>query len=160
MDFSQPSNDIVTKKTEAENEKLNQIRNNVSILEAELKRLRGLIESEKYAVEQLVLQKKELEETIPKLKVEYDSIGEDIASCTSSLEDLKEQKLEIEKEVAKSKKKLDDNSTRYVEQLDKIAEQLAMQEQERAILNEKAKRIAEEEALLQVKITQLKSIIS
>lgn len=159
MDFSQPSDGIVTKKTEAENEKLNQIRNNVSILEAELKRLRGLIEAEKYAVEQLVLQKKELEDSIPKLSTQYAAIAEDIAGCTSSLEALKEQKLEAEREVAESKVIASENKLLYTDLLDNLAREQVIQDEERAILNERAERIAENEAVLQAKITQLKSII-
>ena len=160
MDFSQPSNDIVTKKTEAENEKLNQIRNNVSILEAEVKRLRGLVEAEKYAVEQLVLQKKELEQSIPQLMSQYNEIGEDIVICTSSLESLKEQKIEMKKELEESEKIAADNKNLYTDQLFDMEKETALLDAEREIVNERAKELNEAEQTLNKKLAQLKDIIA
>ena len=75
MEMTQPSNPIVTDKTKAEEKRLTEIRNQVTLLEGESARLRDLIQAEKYEVNELVKQKAELSEMIPKLQSQRDSVN-------------------------------------------------------------------------------------
>lgn len=68
MEFNQPSEILVTDKTVAEEKRLTDIRNQVTLLEGESVRLRDLIQSEKYEINELVKQKAELESQLPVLE--------------------------------------------------------------------------------------------
>lgn len=159
MELIQPTTDITTKKTEAETAKLNQIRNNISVLEGETVRLRSLIEAEKYEINQMVLQKKELEDLIPGLVTRCDTLEAQISSATTTLTLLEVKKKEAQEELAASKKIADKNKSKYEDLLATVSKEQAELKEHALLIDKREAKVAEEEAKLQEKLALLKSIM-
>lgn len=92
MEFAQPTNSIVTDKTKAEEKRVTEIRNQVSLLEGESMRLRDLIQAEKYEINELVKQKAELEPQLPALTAKRIELEEKVAQLLSEVDALEIQK--------------------------------------------------------------------
>lgn len=158
--MTQPSDPIVTNKTTAEEKRVTEIRNQVTLLEGESVRLRDLIQAEKYEVNELVKQKAELKDSILKLKADFDVVGEDIASCTNSLEALNEQKKEVEKEVKDFNEILESGTIVYNKMHAEIAESKTYLEIEKAELAKDQESLREQAAVLSEKQNKLRELLS
>lgn len=95
MEFAQPSNPIVTDKTKAEEKRVTEIRNQVTLLEGESMRLRDLIQAEKYEINELVKQKAELESQLPTLNDRVSILKNVTESLMAEVEGLKDYKTKI-----------------------------------------------------------------
>lgn len=160
MDFIQPTEEIVTSKTQAEAAKVAQLRNNATIIESEVNRLKGLVVSEQYTISQLGKEKAELENSIPTLQTQKESLESTVTELQGAISALETTKTALEEsirvqqeksandlvEVQKTQKELDV----AIENVGKAKKELES-EQAAFLLKEKD---------LQNKINQLKDLIN
>lgn len=160
MEFTQPSDPIVTNKTIAEEKRLTDIRNQVTLLEGETVRLRELIHAEKYEVNELVKQKAELESQLPLL-------NDKVSILKNVVENLKAEELGL----IDYKRKVAGECEAAIKHAEIImknatADQNALEIEKAALVNEKAELIQREEVVheqamvLAEKSAKLRELIS
>ena len=99
MDFIQPTEEIVTSKTQAEAAKVAQLRNNATIIESEVNRLKGLVVSEQYTISQLGKEKAELENSIPTLQTQKESLESTVTELQGAISALETTKIALEESI-------------------------------------------------------------
>lgn len=160
MDFIQPTEEIVTSKTQAEAAKVAQLRNNATIIESEVNRLKGLVVSEQYTISQLGKEKAELENSIPTLQTQKESLESTVTELQGAISALETTKTALEESIRVQQ----ENSAN-----DLVESQKTQKELDVAIENVgKAKKELESEQAafllkekdLQNKINQLKDLIN
>lgn len=159
MDFTQPTEEITTNKTQAENKKLVDIRNQVTILEGESIRLRELIHAEKYEVGELVKQKRELTDALPDLLLKRDSIGDEIAALTANLAVLEERRVQVNKEVDSALKITEEAQAKYLEVIQDLDIKRETLEKAQKDIAAQKELLAIKEAELNDKLNQLRKIV-
>lgn len=159
MQITQPTDSIVTDKTKAESEKLAQLRNNATIIEGEVARLKGLVNAEKYEIEQLVKQKADLTEQIPMLELKKTTLDDLVTSLTATLADLGEQKAKTEQKIASDTEAINEKLNACTELEQELEKQALLIASAQTSLEERHKKLDTEEEELNKKLAKLKDII-
>ena len=160
MDFVQPQAEIITDKTKAENAKVTQLRNNATLLEGEIKRLKDLVSSQGYIIDQQVKQKMELEEIIPVLENKKASIEMKISTAEDKLTKLIEEITKKESAIEEKESYISDRIVILDKKEKDIAAKNKDLQDKMAEHSDKEKVVKEKEEMLNAKLLKLKDLIN
>lgn len=159
MEFAQPTNSIVTDKTKAEEKRVTEIRNQVSLLEGESMRLRDLIQAEKYEINELVKQKAELESQLPLLNDKVSILKNVIENLMAEELGLRDLKVKIAGELEAATKHLEIVNENVKIERDLIQNERETLEAEKVELAIKQEMVNAHATVLAEKLAKLREII-
>lgn len=159
MDITQPAEEINTDKVKAENAKIAILRDNATILESEISRLKSLVASENYAVEQLVKQRVDLLTQIPNLEEQRNLIQTNIEDLNTKLATVSQSVADSEKRVTKNTEYIENAMTLLKEKEAVVATQSEAMAIAVSKFNEDKKALDARETALDAKIKAFKAII-